>query len=551
MAALQDFLNFIDILSFQPKTKIKGNTRFITNLGNLFSLICIITIIIISFSIILEVLTRQNYTIIYNMDNREKPTVQINDSQIALIITDPLGQEIKDYDRYFNFMAKFWKIEFELNNTQNTNESIDLYFTKTNITDVPLTKCQNLKFAKFSSYYSSITRAFPSGVCINFTEFNESLYGKYGDVGGYSTLNIYIRKCVNSTAANKTNCYPEDQIDKKLSQLFFDIISIENDIDSNNFENPLLPYTKSEMLPLSSTIFKNFFKDLNVVKFNTNNGFIFDQKKTYESYRTDKILESVDLRGKNTLFPGTFSQLTFRCTGKSEIYYRSYLRFQAAFAYIGGILQALILFGKCFVHFFSKNSMMSYLFMHLFSYEEINSIIKKDFDPNMKYLLGLIDNSVNKTEKKFKCKKKQSKFSFQDINSKSINFKSNSNLVGNDNYNNILKINSNKIDVKNDFNICLQNDVSNVNKNHLFIRESLNENSNIERINDMIGKNIINPKSRNMTEGVRDHVIRNQNEVKKYENNNNFNINSNIKLQFKNNNSEANLKFNNQMREKS
>lgn len=277
MVALQEIFNHIDILSIKPEIKINGNSRFITKLGKLISFFCIITIMIISFSIIWEVLTRQTYSIIYNLDNRQRPSVRINDSQIALILTDATGQEISEHDRYFNFMAKFWKVYFETNDTQNSIGLSDTAFIKYNITDLPLKKCSSFNFNKFTGFYNRISGAYPSGVCINFTDFNESLYGKYGDFSGYSTLNIYIRKCLNSTATNKTNCYPEDQIDKKLSQIYLEIISIENDIDSNNFENPVLPFTKSDMLPLSSTIFQNFFKDMNVVKFNTNNGFIFDK----------------------------------------------------------------------------------------------------------------------------------------------------------------------------------------------------------------------------------------------------------------------------------
>jgi len=51
---------------------------------------------------------------------------------------------------------------------------------------------------------------------------------------------------------------------------------------------------------------------MNEVKVISNNGFVFNEEQTYKTYRTDKIIESVDLRGKNTLIPGTFSQITFR-----------------------------------------------------------------------------------------------------------------------------------------------------------------------------------------------------------------------------------------------
>ncbi len=108
-------------------------------------------------------------------------------------------------------------------------------------------------------------KSFPE--CIDFSNFNESLYGNYGSQEGFSTLNIYVRKCMNSTLTNKTNCFPEDVIEKKLSQLFFSIGNVENDIDSNNFDNPILEYLKNDNLHLSSLIFKNYFKEMNSIKF--------------------------------------------------------------------------------------------------------------------------------------------------------------------------------------------------------------------------------------------------------------------------------------------
>jgi len=481
MVAFNEILNHIDILSFKPEMKVNGNSRFITKLGKSISLICLVGIIILSFSIILKVFTRKTYSIIYNMDNREIPSVKLNETQIALILTDALGLEIKEHDRYFNFMAKFWKIEFQSNYLQNTtNLSVESYLPKSTIIDLPLKNCSKLNFTKFAPFYNSISRAFSSEVCIDFSNFNVTLYGRYGDLQGYSTLNVYTRKCVNSTAANKTNCFPEDKIDKKLSQIFFDIISIENDIDSNNFENPVLEFTKGELLTLSSTIFKNFFKDMNVVKFSSNNGFFFDHTEFFETYRTDKIMESVDLRGKNTMFPGTFSQITFRCSGKTEIYYRSYLQFQAAFAYITGILQAIILVGKCIIYIFSKNSMLNYLIMHIFSIDEMNTILNEDFNLNTKFLLSQMDNFSNPSVNNLKTKEKQKKMNFLGINLKSINFNGNSYALPKYPNNKINNFNNNFQD-KDNLSINIQKlAVSNVNKKLFINRKPLKNNVNKE-----------------------------------------------------------------------
>jgi len=320
---VSQLMNFFDIISFKSDMKIKGNSRFITNLGKGVSVMCLLSILILSCFIILDVLTRKTYKIIYSLDSREIPNVKINESQIALVLLDATGNEINEHYCYFNFLVKFWKIEIPNNYQQDTSDYKQTFLPKNTIINLPLKNCSSLNYTKFSPFYETFSKVYYSGVCIDFSNFNETLFGKYGGVEGYSTLNIYIRKCIKSTSANKTDCYPEDVIDKKLSQLFIGLIGIDNDIDSTDYQNPILQFYQNELLPLSSTIFKNYYKDMNVVKFNSNNGYIFDSINNYETYRSDKILESVDLRGKNTLFPATFSQITYRCSGKTEIHYRN------------------------------------------------------------------------------------------------------------------------------------------------------------------------------------------------------------------------------------
>jgi len=431
--AISEWINYLDILSFKPELKINGNSRFITNLGKSVSVICLVSIIILSSMTVFDVFSRKIYTIIYNLDNREIPRININESQIALALVDPLGKEINDFDRYFNFMVKFWKIEVNLNFNENTTNYQQTYIPKNTILDMPLKNCSSLNYSKFSDFYQTFSKTYASGVCIDFSNFNQSLFGKYGGIEGYSTLNIYIKKCVNSTAQNKTNCYPDSVIDQKLSQAFLIFVSIENDIDSNDYQNPILEYTKNDMLPLSTTIFKNYFKDINKVKFTSDNGFIFGFTNNFETYRTDKIIESVDLRGKNTLFPGTFNQITLRCSGKTEIYFRTYLKLQASFAYIGGILQAVILIGQCFVFIYSQNSMFYYLFSHLFNYEEIKNLLKNDKINSNLSISQLANFKPLEKSSEFLNRDKHIKLNLQGIHFKTINYNSNSNLAGKDN----------------------------------------------------------------------------------------------------------------------
>ncbi len=421
---MKGYFDKIDILSIQPSIKVKGNSRFTTILGKILSLISILSIIIMSMIIIIDVFIRKSYSMIYNTDSREVPSIKINETQIFLLLVDARGKELDEYDRYFNFMVKFWDIQFPKEKKS--------YVPIIKIMDLPLRNCSDLKYKQFSSVYETLSKDYNSGICIDFSNLNQSLYGSYGTVDSYSTLNIYIRKCINSTLANKTNCFPEDIIDRKLSQIFLSFGSIENDIDSNNFENPILKYYKNDILPLSSTIFKNYFKEMNTIKFLSDSGYFIGNEKRYISYRTERIFESVDLRGKNTLFPGTFSQITLRCSGKTEIYSRKYLKISSVFAEIGGTLNAILLIGKTLIYIFSNNSMISYLVFFFLNYEESHNLIKNDKI-----------SSKNNFKIPFKTYKrgleKKNFINLQKINRKDF-LKENKNIILDKSYNNQNKI---------------------------------------------------------------------------------------------------------------
>ncbi len=150
---------------------------------------------------------------------------------------------------------------------------------------------------------------------------------------------------------------------------------------------------------------------------------------------------------KNTLFPGTFSQITLRCSGKTEIYSRSYLKIPATFANIGGIMQALILIGKSLTYLFSKNSMINYLIFYFLNFDEINKSIKiENENLNKKLDISSKINSIIPYNFNRKSLKEKNLINQQKINIKAFS-KENSSINQSNNLllNNNLQINNNML----------------------------------------------------------------------------------------------------------
>lgn len=354
------YLRFLDIVSVSPRLKIRGEGKYITKLGICFGFLTIISILTLSIILFSEVVNHEKINILYNIYTNSDPTIDFRKSQIVLLITDAFGNEFENDDRLFDITAKFWNITFPIINDT-------MMPAKANILDVPMRRCKNKTFEYFNSYYQSMNSAYNSLLCPEFGDKNISLVRKYGNKFGYTMLNFYFNKCTNNTqieysvGKNNRTCFPQGVIEKKLSQIYISLLRIENDINTKDFTNPINTLSKIDLLPLSITIFKNYNIDINYVKLISDNGMLFENNQEYTTFRTERIYENVDLRGDNTIYPGTFSQVNFRGSGNSEIFNRSYYKIQSALANFGGIFQIVTIIGRVLIFFWSKNNMNEYL----------------------------------------------------------------------------------------------------------------------------------------------------------------------------------------------
>ena len=423
-------ISSFDILSLTPKIKVKSKNRFTTNIGIFLGFCILVFLGIVSIISFTDVLNRTNINILYNLDSRSETLIDFTDNQIILIISDAMGKEFENSEKLFNIQAKFWNVTFpRLNGTLQTQP-----FGQ--ISNITVKKCSELKpYKQFKEYYDNKINLFKTSLCADFDSLNLTLFGKYGDLNGYSFLNFYINKCVNST--NVQNCSSQEIIDKKLSQIFLSVLSIDNDINSKNLNSPIESFPKVDLLPFSSSIFKNYNVDINSIKLSSDNGLLIRDNHNHISYRTDRISESVDLRGINTLFPGTFGQVNYRSSGKIELINRSYMKFQNVFASLGGIFQFILIIGKLLVYMWSKNNMHEFIFNELFDDNKINKIeipIQTHLDKiinqmsspkmknkNKKLFININDNLDIDKKCVLKKEENQIRFKFYEINEKNIN----------------------------------------------------------------------------------------------------------------------------------
>lgn len=203
-------------------------------------------------------------------------------------------------------------------------------------------------------------------------------------------LNIYFQKCQNSTLQNKSNCLPDEIIEKKLSHAHLITFSIDNDITFKNNIKPFQPFLKSEDLPISTSMYKTYIKEMSEIRLNSDNSLLFPYVEEYKSYKFSRMFQKIDLKDEEYKFPGTFSQMNIYANSNTKIYNRSYKKLFEVIFQIGGFSNGIIYATYIFLYFYSRNIILWNCIFSSISAKEI----KKHFSDDI--------NSLKIKEKKIK-----------------------------------------------------------------------------------------------------------------------------------------------------
>ena len=150
-----------------------------------------------------------------------------------------------------------------------------------------------------------------------------------------------------------------------------------------DIENPFQSFLGNNVLSLSTSIFKNYFREIKEVRINSDKNLFFESFVETKNFKFGNLRESVDLRTNHTLFPGTFSQLTFITSGDTEIYYRKYKKLFEIIIQIGGFSNG-IFFGAYLILFvYSNNIILWKCISRVISKEEMNERLDKNFKINI------------------------------------------------------------------------------------------------------------------------------------------------------------------------
>lgn len=153
---------------------------------------------------------------------------------------------------------------------------------------------------------------------------------------------------------------------------------IDNDIKLDDANEFIKPFLKTSSLGLSTTLFKVYTMEIAETRIQTDKSLFFtkeiEETKTYSFLETR---ESVDLRKEHSLFPGTFSQINFVTSGKTQIYSRKYKKLFEIIIQIGGFFNGILYFTWFILYIYSKNIILWHCISSIISYKDIREKIDK------------------------------------------------------------------------------------------------------------------------------------------------------------------------------
>ena len=183
--------------------------------------------------------------------------------------------------------------------------------------------------------------------------------------------------------------------------------SIDNDIRLNDNKKPFKPFLKSETVPLSTSIFKSYIREMSEIRLNSDDSLLFPNYEETKTYIFTQKREEVDMRKEHANVPGTYSQMNFFANTNTLVYYRSYRKLFEVISQIGGFSNGIIYSAYIILYLYSRNKILWSCIASIISPKEINEnlgnvniksnneIINSKFFNKKKENMKNVNNEVN------------------------------------------------------------------------------------------------------------------------------------------------------------
>ena len=402
--------NNLDLLKIPISLSYKDKYLYRTHIGatlTMIGFIIIIVYIIIKFT---EIIEKSSFSIISNEYQNPLDSINFTNVPILFAMTDADGNPLDLNKKLVDFSVVF--SEYVQNFDEKGNSHM-VHIEK----EIEIERCDKLRTSFDLSYFDGYNIS--SFKCIKPFQYL-SLKGIYGDINGYRSIKINLKKCNNL----KENCFDNDYIDSIISNSRFVVIYIGYKTNFYNSDKKDIERTiLTRSITLSSFFSKRVYLYMSLVKYIVyDNIFINNKKETKYFINRDMRLEYVPIKEvsiNDNFYNGVYAFFTFVFDGNVIEYTKKVEKFGECISYIGNLFNIVLTLFRIINNYFSNKILFIDIFYHFFFDEKFKNK-KIQFNNSKPYNLSKNLNTIN-------------------LNMKSHEKSNNSNMNSNLNFNEVIE----------------------------------------------------------------------------------------------------------------
>lgn len=332
----------IDLIGPQVGLESTNSNRYKTNLGAFSTFLVLISIIVISILFGQEIYKREKPSLSSIKKLKLDSSISISDLSIYFGITTNDGMLIENPQDYIHIKTSYVNSDvggsdsssFNIINCSNheaLNEHINENYNKSNLLCFTYNNEIQINNDLFSENSKSLQFSIFSNIC-NTNDIDISNYDR--------------------------NCTSSSSVPYSLNKLKFLLYYNSSYLNSDSYNNPIFNVTEHYSVPLSSVLKKNMKVDFSKNTLTSDNGWIIEDKYTYNLVQLDNIdtqySQFTQITDNTTYSKNEEELLIIQISSTNLItkFTRRYLKIQDLFAQIGGIATvAIALFQFLFYHY--------------------------------------------------------------------------------------------------------------------------------------------------------------------------------------------------------
>jgi hypothetical protein len=346
------FNNF-DLLTIPISLSYKNKYLYQTIVGSILSIILSLIIIIYFIQQSIQIIRKSSFEIFSNEFQNPKESIDFTNVPILFTLTNDIGIPLQLDPKIakYSVILNEYITDFDKNGNSNTK-----HYEK----ELEIERCDKLigsmDFSVFKNYNISYF------LCIKPFQ-NIKINGSYGDINGYTSLKINVKKCNKDV----DDCYNMDYIDSILSNTRFMVGYLGYktnfyDLRSKDIEQTI--YSRS--ITLSPQFLKRVFYYMTLVKFSLfDNIFTNSKKETIYYINRDTIIEDEPIKSES-YDKDTIAYYSFVYDGNVIEYQKKVEKVIEAISLIGNLFNITLTLFRIINNYFSNKILFIDIFYKFF-----------------------------------------------------------------------------------------------------------------------------------------------------------------------------------------